>query len=152
MHHLGAQWLGDVDLRRPDIARAITFQPQLVYILDIGGQNDAFVVNAHFFVRLKVVIDDHSAIATNQRLTKFHGRQPVHMQVSDESSLEKERHERYVLGLMWHVAGAGTGDCGWISLEHKIHDRKIMDGKVPKYAGVLAEKTEVDAGRIVIID
>src|SRR5205085_2125109 len=100
----------------------------------------------------KVVIDDHSAIATNQRLTKFHGRQPVHMQVSDESSLEKERHERYVLGLMWHVAGAGTGDCGWISLEHKIHDRKIMDGKVPKYAGVLAEKTEVDAGRIVIID
>src|SRR5437867_3012564 len=93
----GAERFGDVELRRAHIARSVVDEHPVLAAVSVAVDGDTLVVDLDLLARLEIVVHDHFAAATNERAAHLHGREPVHMQVRDETVLEEERQVGDVL-------------------------------------------------------
>jgi len=76
----------------PTCPRAIANQ-QLVQVARICGHADALVVDPELFVRFQIVPHEHFLFAADQRCPDFHGREPVHVYMGNDSLWEVHRDE-----------------------------------------------------------
>src|SRR5438270_680485 len=112
--------------------------------------SNALVVQLNLFAGLEVVIDDHLLVAADQCSPDFYWRKPVDVDVCNRIPAEEQREKGSVLRLTREMAVARSRHRHWRAVEYVVHDRKIVDGKVPNNVYVLLEQTQVHSGRIII--
>ena len=90
-----------------------------------------FVVKLDLLACLKVVIDNHLPVPTDQRAADFDRGQPVDVDVCDAVVSEEQRKEGSILGLPRNVAVPSSGNGHRRTIEQKGHYRKVVDRKIP---------------------
>src|SRR5215475_14369632 len=79
---LDAQRLGQVELRRPHVARPVA-DTHLLDLLWVVRETDPFVVHLDLLARFEVIVDDHLLAAADEDLADLDRRKPAYVGMRD---------------------------------------------------------------------
>jgi hypothetical protein len=135
LRHLDAKRFPRVQLGRGHIAHAV-LNHFLKYGFGLFGDADALIVDFDFFAGLDVVVNDHLAIAAQQRAADLDRRQPIHVDMGDQILVEEAGHVGDGLAASRQMPDSGSGDRARHTGQKMIHDREVVHGQIPDHVHV----------------
>ncbi len=141
----GHDGAGDVAL--PDLKVVLAEGRRLV----VGVGLDAAVEDPDALDDVEVVEGDAAVAADDDELAHLVGIRPAHVDVADEAAGVAERDEADVLPAVAQDARAHGADPGRGVVEQVVEDRDVVRRQVPERVDVRAERTEVRAARVHVV-
>ncbi len=103
------------------------------------------VVDADFFVRLQVVVYDHSPGPDDRHFPDFPRLEPAALDRGKTLMAKGQRHVRDVLDMRRDMSVTRTIDCNWEFSKNVENDRDVVRREIPGDIDVLLEEAQIES-------